>query len=484
MRLAHVLHYVGATVKSRSVVASLVADLVEEGYMVKVLDITGGNTIHQDLPPPWIARLLGHRVLKKAFEQQISNLGAVLQTLEGGPRFRAPDAVHSAALNQSLESELLTYFRSDSIPRTREARSLEHKLKNSMERTYQVLEEFWSQESPDLVLIPNGRTSRQKAARLVAESRSFEIELYEYGRAKPNSYYRGNTQPHDRLASQAEVAGLMAALGPNEIRNLASSWLADRVSASSETNQFSASWKPAGASPAPTKTQKKAIFFSSSFDEFLAYGPMWRIGEWENQFEAFDLMMRVLEERGYQIAIRLHPNLGLKSRQYFLREISDVLTLKSRHPELTIHWHNSVVNSYDLVTEADIVVVERSTIGLEASLMGKPVWTTQASQWDLVADVRQILNPSDVTAESMAPWRASPMGAQRFVAYWMIQEHPLHFDWSSWSSWNPDKPPLRMKLAQLAVKNPWSHRLRLITLELAKWQNRNFKPPRDSAQNK
>ena len=142
------------------------------------------------------------------------------------------------------------------------------------------------------------------------------------------------------------------------------------------------------------------------------------------------------------------------------------------------------MNSYDLVTEADIVVVERSTIGLEASLMGKPVWTTQASQWDLVADVRQILNPSDVTAESMAPWRASPMGAQRFVAYWMIQEHPLHFDWSSWSSWNPDKPPLRMKLAQLAVKNPWSHRLRLITLELAKWQNRNFKPPRDSAQNK
>jgi len=188
-------------------------------------------------------------------------------------------------------------------------------------------------------------------------------------------------------------------------------------------------------------------------------------------------MMSILEEKGVTLVLRLHPNLGSKSREYFLRETEEVLALKAKHPGLTIHWHNQPANSYDLIRTATYVIVERSTIGLEASVMGKPVWVTQASQWDMIADIRQVLKPSDITADAMALWKPSPVGAQKFVSYWMAQEHPLHREWQSWATWNPDQAPLRMKMAQLALPNSLRHKVRLLRLELAKWQNHRFVPP-------
>jgi CDP-glycerol glycerophosphotransferase (TagB/SpsB family) len=187
---------------------------------------------------------------------------------------------------------------------------------------------------------------------------------------------------------------------------------------------------------------------------------MWTIDSWAHQFEAFDLMMSILEKSGVDLILRLHPNLGSKSRRYFLREVRDVKTLAANHPTLKVYWHNDSVNSYDLITSADYVIVERSTIGVEASMLGKPVWVTQASQWDLIADIRQVLEPSGVTTELMKPWSPDPHPAQKFAA-----------------SWNPDRPPLRMRAAVLAVRNPWRHKLQLLALEWAKWRNSTFTTP-------
>jgi hypothetical protein len=219
------------------------------------------------------------------------------------------------------------------------------------------------------------------------------------------------------------------------------------------------------------------VFFASSFDEFLAFGPMWTIDSWAHQFEAFERMMSILEKSCVDLVLRLHPNLGSKSRRYFLREMNDVKALAEKHPTLKVYWHNDSVNSYDLVKSADYVIVERSTIGLEASMMGKPVWVTQASQWDLIADIRQVLKPNEITDELMTLWSSDPYPAQRFAAYWMIQERPLRYSWDSWSSWDPDRPPLRMKAAVLAVRNPWRHKLQLLALEWAKWRNSTFTTP-------
>ena len=105
----------------------------------------------------------------------------------------------------------------------------------------------------------------------------------------------------------------------------------------------------------------------------------------------------------------------------------------------------------------------------------RQVWVNQASQWDQIADVRQMLKPEDVTEPHLTRWEVDPSGAERFVAYWMLQERPLRHHWDTWSSWDPENPPLRMRIANLAVKNSWRHRLHLIAVERDRWLNALFR---------
>ena len=476
-----VVHYLGATARSLSVVASVVADLVETGSDVSVLDLEPTTTIRQGFPAATLTRLLGHSIKPTAFNDVLHSLGASYERLPLIDDKGAVPQDHAEPLKVAIESELLTYFRLDHIPSSREAENLHASLELNAVRTYWSLIALWSANTPDEVLVPNGRTSRQKAARLVAESLSIPVRLYENGRAQRNAYYLGATQPHDRIASQAEVASVASSLRKAEIHSLAKEWLESRMAGSQGTNSFSAAWRVMDDSPGDREGQT-AVFFASSFDEFLAFGPMWTIDEWSSQFEAFDVIMSILEKRGVRLVLRLHPNLASKSRKYFVREVKEILELQRKHPSLKIHWHNSSVNSYQLVSEADYVIVERSTIGLEASLMGKPVWATQATQWDQVADIRQLLTPSDVTEEALQPWTPSPLGAERFVAYWMIQEHPLRYGANDWASWDPENAPATMKALQLSLPNSWRHRGRLLSLEWSKWRNSRFRPPSSAIQ--
>ncbi len=481
MSTAIVVHYTGATRQSRSVAASVVADLVEEGHRVIVADISNFTTINQEFPPNWLVRVCGHKVFPGAFAAALSKAGAEHRLLTTD-RQSAQRTIPTEArddISIAIESELLTYFRRETLePPTSYVRWLRSALTRQTEEAYASLANVFASEAPDLVLVPNGRTSRQKAARKAAEHARASVEFYEMGRAQANHYYRGTTQPHDRLASQAEVAEVTKHLSTRKIRALAASWQQERMSPGSNTNSFSAGWD-APSEPKKTsekyKAPKKAVFFSSSADEFMAFGPMWNIDSWSSQFEAFDLMMSHFENQGVALEMRLHPNLTGKSRSYFLETVRSVKELANRHPGLTVHWHNSPINSYALIQSADYVVAERSTIALEANLLGKPVWINQAAQWDLIADVRQVLSPHDITTEVMTPWQVDTSPAERFVAYWMVQEKPLRFSWKDWATWNPDTAPLSLKAALLFVKNPWRHRAHLLRLEWARIRNSFFR---------
>jgi hypothetical protein len=188
MTTTALVHYIGATEKSRSVVASVAADLRDAGEEVSVVDISETTVISQDFPPAWIVRLLGHRITPQGLLGVLETLGVTYLRPAFPPSPQEIRPAHREALAQALESELLTYFRLDSVPSTREARVLSRRLRVEMEKTYAALDKLWSHNPPARVLIPNGRTSRQKAARLVAEHHGIRVGFYENGRATPNHY--------------------------------------------------------------------------------------------------------------------------------------------------------------------------------------------------------------------------------------------------------------------------------------------------------
>ena len=471
-----VVHYVGATQKSRSVVASLVADFRQQGHDVTVLNIGRFGTVFQDFPPEWAVRLAGHKTHRQRFAKVIESVGADLTVLDTDPTLmiNLPDSRQAEGL-QAIESELLTYFRQETLNNDeRYVRWMRKNLTQQAFACYAALHTWLSQNSPDLVVIPNGRTSRQKMARIVAEELGIAVKFYENGRATKDSYYLGTTQPHDRVASQAEVDTLTTHLSDAEISALAQSWLAERMNPTSGTNTFSSGWGDTPQSKDAAKSRQRAVFFSSSADEFLAFGPMWNIDQWSGQFQAFDMFMERLTDKGVDLILRIHPNLSGKSQTYFRATVAEIKELKKKYPGLIIHWHNSPANSYELARSADYVIAERSTIALEANLMGKPVWINQAAQWDLIADVRQVLQPSDIESDDLTPWAVDTSRAEKFIAYWVIQEHPLRYSWKEWSSWNPEAAPFVMKLASLLGKNPLSHKRHLLSLEWARWRNSHF----------
>ena len=472
MKRAVVAHYFGATAKSHRVIATLCADLAEQGLDVHLLDLDNFGVIRQEHPPRWITQIVGHRSYRQKFEAILTGLGVTIhQLVPVASSSVSMSAREKEEFDTAVESELLTYFRRESLqPASRWIRELRLLLHKNGSACFASVSSALEATRPDLVLVPNGRTSRQKAVRIAAEKQSVPVEFYENGRARAESYYRGKTQPHDRIASQEEVPHVVSPLERAEIRKLATSWLDARTTNGSGTNSFSARWDAAVATTKPAAGET-AVFFTSSADEFLAFGPMWHIDCWETQFQAFDLVMDLLEARGVSLLLRVHPNLTKKSRHYFKKAVSELRQLQHRHPSLDIIWHTARTNSYDLVRSATYVIAERSTIGLEANLMGKPVWINQASQWDLVADVRQILEPSEVTNENLSTWTVDTRGAEDFVAYWMLQEKPLRYGWEEFTTWDPESPPPLLRVAKLLTRNPWWHRWQLLLIETSQRAN-------------
>lgn len=463
-----------STQRPRSVLASLCKWLVDQGDQVAVVDISTFSLINQDLPPRWYARLFNHHVYPEALPEVLGNLGVSLETIEWptAVTHTLPSRVKTE-LADAIVSDLVTYMNSDKIDTSRGAARWAHRGMEQRGRAlYGAMLEYLKQAPVDRVYIPNGRVPEQRMAIEACAAVGVPHLYYEIGRAKPQSFYAGTTQVHDREATQAEVATVLAKIPRKTVEKLATDWLSERTSATSSINVYSQGWHETKA--LTNESLQTAVFFSSSVDEFASYGAAWKLDSWATQYEAFDAIIGLLQSQDVSCRLRIHPNLTNKSHLYFQREVTEIQALTKKHPALKVFWHNEPVNSYELVGNADYVIVGRSTLGLEASLMGKCVWTTTAARYDLVADVRQALSADAVTKENFALWKVDPHGAQRFVAYWALQDHEFSFGERSWSTWDSFRPPAILRPGQLFVKNPIRHKIHMLTNEITRRRNTRF----------
>jgi len=120
----------------------------------------------------------------------------------------------------------------------------------------------------------------------------------------------------------------------------------------------------------PPKGKPRILVCTSTLWETIAFTQKKSIKSHDELFQFLRKLMHdphILSK--YQVMVRWHPNQA--NTQYSeAREIQDLIHSTSKS---VIHFSpESLVNTYDLIRDSDFIITYGSTIGVEATIMGKP----------------------------------------------------------------------------------------------------------------
>jgi len=408
-----------------------------------------------------------HRGVLKTFRMAYPghNIEARL-TSQGATYLRAPSplADHKPSrlgeseeedLEIAVRSALITFTRTDNPDNGKKAiRKFGDDLRTEGRAVYHAVRDLCAMHrNIDRAFLVNGRFPNQKLAMRAFKDAGVATFHLEKGEGPRRAYVQPYA-PQDRFRSQASVDVVLAGMTPSEVNGVADEWLSRRAPSSDSSNAYSSLWDdkiPPRIADGVRSGKKIAGFFTSSQDEFQSVGAEWDVHTWHDQFNAFDVVMTRLEEEGYACYLRVHPNLATKAHDLFRRERDGIRTLADRHPNLTVIWHDNQANTYSLLAASDAVVVWGSTVGVEASARGIPVWATSATRYGLVADVRELLSEEDARYETFESWKVDASRAKRFIAYLVLRDQDVVTDGVPWTTWDTGNPPLGVKLAAIAV---------------------------------
>lgn len=324
-------------------------------------------------------------------------------------------------LKASYDFDALLASEGQSFFRWQEPRGLLHTIyrKNYRRRMNEFGREFrrvLNSQHFDLVVIPNGRTAVMALAKKICESLKIRVLFLETnsGFAVRNGrFFLESFPPHARDVRQQPHA--LEERNEKRDFHLFREWLSRRANSKTLFEEAllvdydeipCAIYKPDdGISIA----QKWNVFFTSSSDEHWNAGPEWELDEWLHQYEAYNQIITTLKEGGEtDFVLRIHPDLAKKHPQHVKNEINKIHHLSRNHPDLRIVGPLSKLSAYDLIASSRRVIVTLSTVGLEASGIGRPVWCTKPTYYDETADVRKLWSKTDVSSENLQLYTVDP----------------------------------------------------------------------------
>ena len=292
----------------------------------------------------------------------------VLSFSSHAPRLEEP--IHTR--EQSIHSELHSFFLSDSIPKNLLAKLYERRLRKIYDSVYSHIIELCKNQHFCAGYSLNGRHPPGAAAAAAMLSSGVRRFFWELGEGK-NAAYICDHEPQNHAAILREFETLEVT---DAERAQARKWVTARASSKSpreSTNSLRSPWPfPQESRESEDKEKRDIVFFSSSKDEFWSLGSLFPSKIWQSQYEGLSSLLSVLGDEIGSLTVRLHPNLKNKSLRLVIDEICEVRDLLETYSAQII-WPHDRVNSYDLAFKSDLVVVANSTIGPELALMGKKV---------------------------------------------------------------------------------------------------------------
>ncbi|MCS2656231.1 hypothetical protein NXV26_10165 [Bacteroides fragilis] len=118
-------------------------------------------------------------------------------------------------------------------------------------------------------------------------------------------------------------------------------------------------------------TKRNIAIFNSSEDEFIAVDRDFdNLSLYKSQIDGIrGILEHYKENQTVHFYLRVHPNLKNVHYQYHLL----LYDLSLKYPNITVIGADSDISTYDIMDNAEKVIVFGSTMGLESSYWGKPV---------------------------------------------------------------------------------------------------------------
>jgi len=399
--------------KRNQVTLDLIAKINRE-YPEARLIVADVSSFHYPLQPPWrVPGLLWSRSAKVL--GIFDALGVEYVDCAKMQPIRTDfTAEESHKMGIAIRSTIMSWYARGIRLRTRPPLIevlLNRRLTSQSQKIFSLTTELIKKFSASEVFVENGRFAAPHAIYLAALRESTKAFFYEvYPSTRSGLVIERRV--HDRIKTQSLALEATSILQDSAIKAYAK----DALAKSRGGAGFDSLWtesKNAWKGP----RDSLALFATSSSDEMYSIDLEWNEASWDNQYVAFQAIWGKLKLQNLTPVLRIHPNLLNKSPSAAHREIKEIKRFASENPEFYIVWPVSPVSTYDLISYSDVVVVENSTVGLEASAEGVPVICSNSCAYDIIADVVTVHGPEDLDKIDSISKTSNPLGAERYIAF-------------------------------------------------------------------
>lgn len=342
----------------------------------------------------WVARLTGSRTRDDWTQQALRRAGFPVSAFVDPPikRWQPTGEIPATPGPSRSQIRSLTYrgspmgrailqLRPDhAVPVTDAYRWPEPWLKESIRSyayVFDQVDELITRESITAVIVSNGRFLHDRAAAEAALAHGIAVLYYDYGGAD-TAFDLTREKTHDWAALQVRMRRMFAEWPKEERELLGSSWFEGRRTHTDAANQAFTDAQVRGRGIDVPEGKRLVVFFSSSGDEFAEFELDWD-GYFGGQPQALKTVADACREHeDVYFVVRSHPHKRRKAPQ----DVEDWhAAVAKAEPDLHLdEW--SDVDSYELMTQADLVVTYGSTTGVEAAYQRRPVMVMGPSAYD------------------------------------------------------------------------------------------------------
>jgi hypothetical protein len=265
----------------------------------------------------------------------------------------------------------------------------------------------------------------------------------EHGLPRPDFFHLENYQTQERDRFQAKIKLFSKELSEGQIKKAFEIWSINQRNNEKQNPFLRQRLKPAREEAfkrfSPDST---VVIFTSSVDENIS-SPGFLEDGWPTQDIALCAVIKHFTEAGFKFLVRIHPNSLNKSWE-------DLNRIVNLCEEMEIPYYHPLddISSYDLLDHFSYFITWKSTIGLEASALGKYVYIISENDYDEIADVKR-LNPRNLLSTSLNPWSVDPMGAMLAACCKNYRGYPVLSEKKSVALWS------KFEKAELTSQRRW-----------------------------